>query len=103
MGQALKSALGDTRFGFDWYSLVGGILLGFVLGFGTQVPVLGWLVQLVGGGGWYSVLFGVALGVLLGAGPALKRAIDVIPERVVIVAGGILAVGGAALLVRALI
>jgi hypothetical protein len=102
-GQTIKSAMDTTTWGFDWYNLVGGVLLGLVLAFGAYVPLLNLLVRLIGTSGWYGLAFGVLIGVLLSFGPLLRRGIDALPTLAVLIAGGVLAAGGVIALIAALV
>lgn len=93
-----RAAIADDERGprnFDIYGLVGGLIAGLIIGFGGDVPLLGFILGLAGSIGIAGIGVGVVLGLVLGFAPLIKRGIDAMPTLGLCVLGGaLLAIGG---------
>lgn len=83
---------------FDGYLLLGGVIFGLLLALGSYIPLLGWLLGVIGTLGWPGLLIGIALGLVLAAWPLISRTLTALPNLVwiafacvLVAAGGILA------------
>lgn len=105
LAAGLKALLGASvardasRVSFDAFTLLGGVLFGLILAGGTNVPLLGWLLGVIGTLGWPGLLIGAVLGGLLAGLPLIRRGLMSLPDAAWVVMGcALLSVGGILLL-----